>query len=96
MGGGYDYSIPVELKYRLKWYILGKHSGHVVSRHRNTEGDSSCEMLVNMTDVHKPDFNNYSDFMNDEDDILFENLQNDNIQEKSREGIKKINIFLVI
>lgn len=46
---------------------------------------------VNITDVHKPDFINYSDFMNKEEDILFESVQNDNIQEEIQEGIYKKN-----
>lgn len=51
MGGGYNYPTPVEIQHRLKWYILGKHSGHVLSAQKNTEGDSSCESLISMIDL---------------------------------------------
>lgn len=44
MGGAYDHSIPVQVQNRLKLYILGKHSEHVVSHQRNTEGDTTSNV----------------------------------------------------
>lgn len=54
MGSGYDHPTPVEIKNRLKWYILGKHSEHVLSEGRNIEEDS-CDSLITMTDVPELD-----------------------------------------
>lgn len=54
MGAGYDHPTPVEIQYRLKWYILGKHSGYVLSIRQNTEGDNTCDSLITMADVHSP------------------------------------------
>lgn len=42
MGGGNDHPMPIELKNRLKWYILGKHSASAISQKENTEGDIDC------------------------------------------------------
>lgn len=55
MEGGYDHPSPVEIQHHLKWYILGKHSEHVVSVGKNTEGDNTCPSLISMTDVHSSD-----------------------------------------
>lgn len=61
MGGGYDHPTPVEIQHRLKWYVLEKHSEHVLSAQRNTEGDTSCKSLINMTDIYSPDSTNPED-----------------------------------
>ena len=31
MGASHDHPTPVELRHRLKWYILGKQSEHAIS-----------------------------------------------------------------
>lgn len=67
MGRSYDHPTPVQIQYRLKWYILGKHSGHVISIRKNTEGNT-CESLITMIDVHNPDRVNSEDQI--EDDML--------------------------
>lgn len=51
MGGGYDHPTPVELKNRIKWYILGKHSGYTIASGTNTAGDSST-ILTDIEDTH--------------------------------------------
>lgn len=100
MGGGYDHPTPVEILHRLKWYILGKHSEHVLSRGKNTEGDDTCESLISMTDVQNLGTINLFD-QNTEEDIfmdispLKENMINireesgEENEEDSGEGIKK-------
>lgn len=51
MGGLYDHPTPVELQNRLKLYILGRHSGYVLSEKENTESDANCPTLIDMKDV---------------------------------------------
>lgn len=51
MGGGYDHPTPVEIRNRLKWYILGKHSGYTISSGTNTCGDNSL-ILTDIEDTH--------------------------------------------
>lgn len=100
MGGTHDHPTPVEVQHRLKWYILGKHSEHVLSVGKNTEGDNTCNSLITMAHVHSPDsMNSFDpDPMNEFDQItdknilinippLTENLIN--IRGESGEGIKK-------
>lgn len=73
MGAGYDHPTPVELQHRLKWYILGKHSGHAISPGENTEGDNSSIPLIDIEDT-RVDFVNAtcSQFLSDEDQIMAE------------------------
>jgi len=50
MGAGYDHPTPVQLKYRLRWYILGKHSEYVTLG-ANTIGDNST-ILTEIDEAH--------------------------------------------
>lgn len=52
MGGGCDHPSPLDLKLRLKWYILGKHCAYAISAANNTEGDNDCNNLFNIEDAH--------------------------------------------
>lgn len=52
MGAANTHPTPVELRNRLKWYVLGKYSGHVISRHENTKGDEGSISLISMEDSH--------------------------------------------
>jgi len=36
MAGSNDIPTPLEFRYRLRWYILGKHASHVITDHTNT------------------------------------------------------------
>lgn len=52
MGHSFDHPGPLQFIYRLKKYILGKHSSAVFSVHKNTEDDVmtnnlSTELLKN-------------------------------------------------
>lgn len=90
MGCTYDHPTPVEIQYRLKWFILGKHSRHVVSRQRNTEGDNSCETLIDMTHIHNSDFIDSSDLMREEDDIFIDTSKLKNVTTKdSEDGLEQ-------
>lgn len=40
MGATNDHPSPVDFRNQLKWYILGKHSGHAISVRGNTENDN--------------------------------------------------------
>lgn len=53
MGYANDHPSPVELQNRLKWYILGKHSGHAVSMKKNTENDLTSVSFMDIEDVHE-------------------------------------------
>lgn len=66
MGGSYDHPTPVELRNRVKWYILGRHSGHFLSPQENTMGDSNSTMFIDLEDIRSL-----------EDDLL----ENENIWE---------------
>lgn len=74
MGGRCDHPTPVQLKHHLKWYILGKDSGHMLSAGENTEGDNDCATFINMEDIHSPDFINLtiSDFPSENENITEE------------------------
>jgi hypothetical protein len=37
MGGANDHPSPLEFQYRLRWFILGKHSAAVFRQNKNTE-----------------------------------------------------------
>lgn len=75
MGSGYDHPTPVEVKNRLKWYILGKHSEHVLSERRNTENDS-CDSLTTETDQNDLNAIYLTDRISQEEkDILMFNPQ---------------------
>lgn len=52
MGSAHDHPSLVELQNRLKWYILGKHSAHALSKNSNTENDVTSVTLMVMKDVH--------------------------------------------
>lgn len=69
MGAGYDHPTPVEIRNRLKWYILGKHSGHVLSPGENTEGDCSSSMLVDIEDIQSTAETSFSCMWEDENFI---------------------------
>lgn len=40
------------MRNRLKWYILGKHSGHVLSPGVHNKADCNSSMLIDIEDVH--------------------------------------------
>nr|CAH7713705.1 unnamed protein product [Callosobruchus chinensis] len=43
MGGANDHPSPLDFKYRLRWYILGKHSAAIFTESRNTiESSEPC------------------------------------------------------
>lgn len=46
MGGANDHPTPLDFKYRLRWYILGKHSAALFVQSKNTE-DVSEPCLLN-------------------------------------------------
>lgn len=72
MGGAHDHPTPVELRNRLKWYILGKHSGHAISPGENTAGDSSSTTLIDIQDTRCDNFTTptCSHFLSDENEII--------------------------
>lgn len=78
MGGAYDHPTPLEIKNRLKWYILGKHSEHVVSQQRNTEGDTTSKMIITIADVHGSD-PEPDDSINEEEELIMSTSQLKNI-----------------
>lgn len=51
MGSPNDHPSPVELKNRLKWYILGKHSEYALSANANAESDSSSVPFIHLEDI---------------------------------------------
>jgi len=53
MGNANDHPSPVELQHRLKWYILGKHSGHALSMKKNTEDEMTSVSFMDIEDVYK-------------------------------------------
>nr|CAH7725047.1 unnamed protein product [Callosobruchus chinensis] len=47
MGGPNEHPSPIDFKYRLRWYILGKNSSAIFTENRNTmETDDSCLISV--------------------------------------------------
>lgn len=47
MGGPNDHPSPLDFKYRLRWYILGRNSAAIFTENRNTlESDESCLLNV--------------------------------------------------
>ncbi|XP_018403173.1 PREDICTED: uncharacterized protein LOC108780083 [Cyphomyrmex costatus] len=72
MGAGYDHPTPVELRNRLKWYILGKHSGHVLSS-ANIEEDCDSSMFVDIEKVRSTD-ETVSDYLWKDEDIFEEEM----------------------
>lgn len=43
MGGSNDHPSPLDFRYRLRWYILGKHSAAIFTENRNTaESNEEC------------------------------------------------------
>lgn len=74
MDGGNDHPTPIELKNRLKWYILGKHSASAISQKENTEGDIDCTHLIDIKDTHFNNLNNptCSQFSIDKNKIMIE------------------------
>lgn len=73
MGAGYDHPTPVEIRNRLKWYILGKHSGHVLSSGANTEGDCRSSMFVDIKNVRSTN-ETCSDFLWEDEHIFEEEI----------------------
>nr|XP_012218088.1 PREDICTED: uncharacterized protein LOC105669613 [Linepithema humile] len=73
MGGGYDHPTPVELRQRLKWYILGKHSRYAISPMENIEEDNNSTLLIDIEDTRCLDTDQpCSHFPLDEDEIMAE------------------------
>lgn len=46
MGGSNDHPTPLDIKYRLRWCILDKHSASVFTVNRNTEEDIDEKGLI--------------------------------------------------
>lgn len=101
MGGSYDHPTPVEIQYRLKWYILGKHSGHVLSTGEDT-GDNIYGSLISMTDIYSEELTNSYDPTTEEGTSIYTPPLQDNfinitgkqsteynLEQDSSEGIKK-------
>lgn len=74
MSAGYDHPMSVEVQNRLKWYILGKHSGHVLSPGVNTEEDCSSSMFIDIEDVRFKNTAETSDFIWDNDMMIEEEI----------------------
>lgn len=57
MGATNDHPDPLQVKYRIRWYVLGKHSLSVFTMNNNTEEDSepclSAKFLANTVDSAK-------------------------------------------
>lgn len=53
MGHVNDHPSPVDLKNRLKWYILGKHSGCALSKRNNTEIEPMSDSFMDVEYIHK-------------------------------------------
>lgn len=72
MSRAHDHPTPVELQNRLKWYILGKHSGHAISPGANIAGDSCSTNLIDIQDKRCNNFTTptCSRFLSDEDEIM--------------------------
>lgn len=84
MGATNDHPSPVELQNRLKWYILGKHSGCALSMKKNTEDDLMSVPFMDLQDVHSnaPCTLDCLDNFHDEDDVTEEAelfLENDRL-----------------
>lgn len=47
MGGANDHPSPLDFRYRMRWFILGKHSAAIFTENRNNE-ENNEECLVNM------------------------------------------------
>lgn len=45
MGSGHDKPSALQFKYRLRWYVLGKHSGDMISDNNNTECDEDNTLI---------------------------------------------------
>lgn len=67
MGGQNDHPTPLDFKYRLRWYLLGKHSAAIFSQNKNTKDDNEPS-LVN------PINNNLSLKFNDDEICISESL----------------------
>ena len=46
MGGSNDHPNPIDFKYRLRWYILGRHSSAAISINKNCEKDDDESLLT--------------------------------------------------
>ncbi|CAI6355939.1 unnamed protein product [Macrosiphum euphorbiae] len=55
MGAANTHSTPLNFRYRLRWYILGKHSNAVFTSNRNTEESQSEECLIDSSTVFVSD-----------------------------------------
>lgn len=49
MGYGHDKPSALQFKYRLRWYVMGKHYADTVSDNHNTEEDEDVS-LIDSTD----------------------------------------------
>lgn len=87
MGKRCDHPTPVQLKHHLKWYILGKDSGHMLSAGENTEGDNNCATFINMEAINSPDFINLdiSDFPSENENITEEEAMFMSIQQSEED-----------
>ena len=53
VGRGHDHPTALEVKYRLQWYILGKHAMEALSDGFNTENNLNNKSLINASDLKK-------------------------------------------
>lgn len=45
VGSGYDKPSALQFKYRLRWYVLGKHYADMISESTNTENDEDLSLI---------------------------------------------------
>lgn len=74
-----DQPSALNLRYRLRWYILGKHSANILSKSCNILPDHDV-MLINFKDKNDPmmqTLENPEDNADEENDNLFNDLQDE-------------------
>lgn len=80
MGAANDHPTPVDFKNRLKWYILGKHSNHVISEKGNTETDVETVPLMDLQDFHA-----------ETETDIFENIEDEQLASEAALFLEKEN-----
>lgn len=97
MGEGCDHPTPIQLRYRLKWYILGKHCGYAITSSSNTAGVSPT-ILTDFDDIPSAQCVPHTSYMMDEEDedrlmeceIYHEKETEAMEEEESSEGVVKL------
>lgn len=93
MGAGYDHPTPVGIQYRLKSFILVKHSDVGLSIAQNTEDDPDTHSFMDLNDVHADELlctsECFEDDNIDEDDL--ETALSHNIEKLHSSEIAEIN-----